>query len=394
MRILRIIASMDPKSGGPAEGIRQVSRALAIDGHYTECLTLDDPLSNWLVDQPITIHAVGPGWGGYAYAPKLKTWLLCHARNYDAIVISGLWQYHSIASRNTLTSMGIPYLVFTHGMLDPWFKRNYPLKHLKKMLYWPWADYKVLRDAHAVLFTSEEERQLAKQSFRLYRANESVVNYGTSTPPQNKEFFRSKFFQQYPLLQGKRLFTFLSRIHEKKGCDLLIAAFAKVVHQDSNLHLIIAGPDQTNWIPELKKIAESFGISEHITWIGMLQGDEKWAVLNASEVFVLPSHQENFGIAVAEALGCGLPVLISDKVNIWREIHADRAGMVGADTLDGIESLLKAWAALAPSTRQDMAGEALRTFNNRYTIEASASSLLKNIEAMLEVTKYHSSKIQ
>lgn len=382
MKILRIISSMDPKTGGPAEGIRQVSRALKLQGHETECLTLDDPAASWIAGQPIKVHAMGPGWGGYGYAPKFKVWLKQHAADYDAIVIGGIWQYHSIAARDVLFGLGIPYLIFTHGMLDPWFKHTYPLKHLKKSLYWPWTDYRVLRDAHAVLFTSEEEKILARQSFGLYRANEAVVNYGTSTPPQNKAELRDKFFAQYPALSGKRLITFLSRIHEKKGCDLLVAAFAKIADSDPNLHLVMAGPDQTNLIPALKALAESLGIAQKITWTGMLQGDAKWGALYASEVFALPSHQENFGIAVAEALGCGLPVIISDKVNIWREIDADGAGLVAPDTLEGTEKTLRTWIAMSSNERADMAARAEQTFKNRYTVEAMASSLLANIESM------------
>ncbi|MGZ3240166.1 MAG: glycosyltransferase [Burkholderiaceae bacterium] len=380
MRILRIIASMDPKGGGPAEGIRQVGLALARMGHQTECLTADDPQAHWLAAQPFLIHALGPGRGSYAYCPGMKAWLKQHAHNYDAIIISGLWQHPGLVARNILVSMDIPYLLFTHGMLDPWFKHTYPFKHIKKWLYWPWAEYRVLRDARAVLFTSEEERLLARQSFRLYRAHEAVVNYGTSTPPQNSVSLREGFLDAYPSLRGKRLLIFLSRIHEKKGCDLLIDAFAKVASHNPLLHLVMAGPDQTGWVPALQQQARTLGVFDRISWTGMLEGDMKWGAFYAGEAFVLPSHQENFGIAVAEALGCGLPVLISDKVNIWREIEADGAGVVGTDTVEGTEQTLRHWLALDATGRQCMADQARATFKCRYTVEAMAESLLAMIE--------------
>ena len=320
--------------------------------------------------------------GGYGYTPRFKVWLRAHAADYDAIIISGIWQYHSIAARDVLVALGIPYLIFTHGMLDPWFKHTYPLKHIKKMLYWPWSDYRVLRDAYAVLFTSEEERILARQSFGLYKANEVVVNYGTSSPPQNCAALRETFLQQHPELNGKRLITFLSRINEKKGCDLLIGAFARVAASDPRLQLVMVGPDRDNLRPILSEQAERLGIGARISWTGMLQGDTKWGALYASEVFVLPSHQENFGIAVAEALGCGLPVLISDKVNIWREIKADGAGLVEPDTLEGTTAALRTWIALSPEQQQTMASCAANTFGRRYTVEAMAESILDNIAAM------------
>ncbi|HMG05900.1 MAG TPA: hypothetical protein VK581_10585, partial [Chthoniobacterales bacterium] len=112
---------------------------------------------------------------------------------------------------------------FPHGMLDPWFKRTYPRKHMKKLLYWPWAEYRVLRDAAAVLFTSEEERRLARESFSLYHCKEIVVNYGTAAPEVDLESAREDFLEAFPKLRGQRFFLFLGRLHEKKGCDLLIS---------------------------------------------------------------------------------------------------------------------------------------------------------------------------
>jgi glycosyltransferase involved in cell wall biosynthesis len=264
-------------------------------------------------------------------------------------------------------------------MMDPWFKVTYPIKHLKKWLYWPWADYRVLRDARAVLFTSEEERLLARKSFWLYQAKEAVVAYGTSTPPQNSKALRDIFLAAYPELRGKRILTFLSRIHEKKGCDLLIEAFARVANLNSSLHLLIAGPDQTNLKPKLLAMARALGIADRVSWAGMLQGDMKWGAFYSSEVYLLPSHQENFGIAVAEALACGLPVLISDKVNIWREIQADGVGIVNSDTVEGTEKTLRSWIALSKQAQDEMAKKAKVTFEKRFTVDAMADSLIEVI---------------
>ena len=126
---------------------------------------------------------MGPGRSYYRYAPRLLPWLRQHAKDYDAVIVNGLWQYTTHATWRALNKGSVPYYVFTHGMLDPWFKRTYPLKHLKKWLFWPWADYRALRDAKAVFFTCEEERLLARQSFWLYRCHETVVSYGTGAPP-------------------------------------------------------------------------------------------------------------------------------------------------------------------------------------------------------------------
>ena len=376
MRLLHIIPSVNPQGGGPMEGVRQRGLRLQELGHSVEVLTLDDPQAAFVSSFPLPVHAMGPGKGSYQYSAKLQPWLLAHARSYDAIVVNGIWQYHSFGAWRALARMGVPYFVFTHGMLDPWFKHSYPLKHLKKWLYWPWGDYRVLRDAQAVLFTSEDERVLARQSFWLYRAREAVVSYGTKSPPTHAAQLRAQFLAAHPDLQGKRVLLFLSRIQEKKGCDLLIEAFAKVADQDPALHLLMAGPDQTGWVAELKALAQARGVASRISWPGMLQGDTKWGAFYSAEAFVLPSHQENFGIAVAEAMGCGLPVLISDKVNIWREIQADGAGIVNSDTVEGTVQTLKQWLGMKPDAQQAMGLQAKRSFEARFTVDAMAASLL------------------
>ena len=367
------------------EGVRQVGMKKIEMGHSISILTLDDPASPFIEEYPLKVHAIGPSIGSYRYNSRLVPWLQENVDCYDIVIINGLWQYHGFGSWRVLHRKKIPYFVFCHGMLDPWFKHTYPLKHLKKWLYWPWAEYRLLRDATAVFFTCEEERILARQSFWLYKVREQVVTYGTKAPPSDGVALADTFYIQYPALREKRVFLFLSRIQEKKGCDLTIEAFAEVASHDASLHLVIAGPGQQKYQEKLQALAQRLGIADRITWTGMLQGDMKWGAFYASEAYVLSSHQENFGIAVAESLGCGVPVLISDKVNIWREIEADGAGIVNPDTLAGSKESLKRWLALDETARQQMEANAKRCFEERFTVEAMAKSIA---EATLKWLKY------
>ncbi len=380
MKILQVISSVNPQGGGPIEGVKQLYKSLGELGVTVEIACCDAPGAPWhAVDGMPTIHALGPPRLGYAYAPRLLPWLRQNAPRFDAVIVNGLWQYHGLAVRQALAGSKVPYFVFTHGMLDPWFKHTYPLKHLKKWLYWPWGEYRVLRDARAVVFTCEEERLLARQSFWLYRANEAVTSYGTSSPPANGAELAQNFLATNPQLQGKRIALFLSRIQEKKGCDLLLEAFAQVAGQDERLHLVMAGPDQTGWAAELKAQAKRLGIAHRISWPGMLQGDAKWGAFYAAEVFCLPSHQENFGIVVAEALACGKPVLISNKVNIWREIESDAAGFVDEDTIAGTVRNLQRWLALDAGAYVQMAERARQCFAQRFHIRRAAERLIEII---------------
>lgn len=375
MRILHAITSANPAGGGVIAAIEQLARVHMRWGHTVEVVSLDDPSVDWLAEVPFKMYALGPSISSYAYSQRFVPWLKANGKNYDCIVVNGLWQYTGLGVLQANT--GVPYFVFPHGMLDPWFKATYPLKHLKKWLYWPWGEYQVLRKAKAVLFTCEAEKQLARQSFWLYTCRETVAHLGVDAPPGDPLHQRQVFLERFPALKNKRLILFLGRLHIKKGCDLLIQAFARIAALEDRLHLVMAGPDQTDWQGSLQKMAQQLGIAERICWPGMLSGDLKWGALRSAEVFVLPSHQENFGIAVVEALACGLPVLISDKVNIWQEICADRAGLVAEDTLEGTVNLLQRWLSLTPEEQSTMTATAKTAFASRFAVEHAAHRCLQ-----------------
>ena len=407
MKILHAIQSTNPVGGGPIEGVRQLAAAQSRLGCYSEVVSLDPPDAPWLADFPLPHYPMGPVGGRYSWSPRLIPWLKAHHRDYDVVVVNGLWQFHGLAVRTALYGSGTPYCVFPHGMLDPWFKRRYPLKHLKKWLYWPWAEYRILRDAAAVLFTTEEERLLARQSFWLYRCREAVVHHGTEGPTGDATLQRSIFFQAFPALAGKRLLLFLGRIHEKKGCDLLVEAFHRFAGSAANagqggggthplhsapaqrnpheppFHLVLAGPGETEYGARVRDIARRLGIEERIEWTGMLTGDLKWGAFHAAEAFVLPSHQENFGISVAESLACGTPVLISNKVNIWREIEEDEAGLVETDDLAGTVRLLERWGRLDERQRTAMRRAARTCFEKRFEIGRAAEKLRDTLAAVV-----------
>jgi len=376
MKILRVISSVNPTGGGPIEGVLQSSKLLMNQGHLIELASLDNPNEEYLQQIPIVTHALGPAKGTYAYNANFQVWLNNHVKDYDVILVQGLWQFCGYATRKACIKNNIPYFIFTHGMLDPWFKMTYPLKHLKKWLYWPWGEYRVLRDAKKVFFTTEEEKILARQSFWLYRCNEQVLSYGTAGSQGNKTEQQQLFLQQQPHLKDKPFLLFLSRIHQKKGIDHLIKSFAAQQALLGDTELVIAGPDQVGWQAELEQLATTLGVADKITWTGMLSGDLKWGAYHCADAFILPSHQENFGIVVAEALSCNVPVLISNKVNIWREIQADQAGFVADDTLEGCNTLIQQWQQQSESKKNNLRINARQCFLKHFEINKAAESLI------------------
>ena len=350
-------------------------------GHRVEVASLDAPEDPWVRSCGLPVHACGPAALAYGYSRRLVPWLQANMANYDAVIVNGIWEYHSLAVRRALRTSQTPYFVFPHGMLDPWFRKTFPLKHLKKSLYWPWGGYPVLRDAEAVIFTAEEERLLARESFPLYSCREKVVSLGTSGAPPDAAAQRRAFFEQFPETRDQRVLLFMGRIHPKKGCDLAIEAFASVLRGQPGWRLVFAGPDQIGWQNVLKTRAAALGIADRITWTGMLTGDAKWGAYRAADALLLPSHQENFGMVVSEALACGVPGLISNKVNIWREVLQDGAGIVAVDDLEGVCQLLRTWTSMNSADQSSMRQRARRCFEQRFEINKAADSILSCIGA-------------
>ena len=387
MKILRVIPSMNPNQGGPCQGIRNSIPELEKLGTTNEVVCLDEPTSEYLGKDSFLIHALGIAKTPLKYHKNLVPWLLENYQNFDIIIIHGLWSYHSHAAiktflrykkQNTITPK---IYVMPHGMLDPYFQKaeSRKLKALRNDIYWKFFENKVINEADGILFTCEEELLLARTTFPNYKPKKEInVGYGIQPPPKYSAEMKAVFSKKVPNWNGKPHLLFLSRIHPKKGVDLLINAFLKLEKELDDLpQLIIAGPG----------LEEAYGVamqelaapSKNIVFPGMLSGDAKWGAFYESEVFVLPSHQENFGIAVVEALACAKPVLISNKVNIWREIIKGKGGIVKDDTDTETYQLLKDWLTLNNEQKAQMSKDAQNVFLEHYTIEQAGKQLFNSI---------------
>ena len=383
MRLLHVIHDLSPAGGGPPENLLQLSYGYREVGVDLEVLSLDAPDAPYLGRYPFKVHAFGPVSSSFGYSATSRAWLKANVANYDAILVDALWQYQGTVARTSALAAGVPYLVFPHGMLDPWFRNRYPFKHIKKLIFWWLLQYRILRDASRVIFTTEAERELAPQTFWPHQWRSAVVPLGTSRPPGNAARQRAAFYSLFPALKGRRFLLFLSRIHEKKGCDLLLKAFCQVAAQYPDLDLVLAGPDQEGLRPALETIVQGKGFASRVHWPGMLEGDAKWGAFHAAEAFILPSHQENFGIAIAEAIACRLPVLISNKINIWHYITEDETGFVEDDTEAGTLQLLKRWLTLTPSERAAMIDRTDASFEKRFSMRNCAAAIRELVEASL-----------
>jgi glycosyltransferase involved in cell wall biosynthesis len=391
---------------------------MAAMGVENEVVCCDTPDKEWIGSDAFPLHALGPGRFGFSYTPKLGPWLRENARRFDAVVVHGMWQWPGICTVRALASGRKPncfsnsppvtrhplLFVMPHGMLDPWFQRDRSrqVKAVRNWFYWWMVERWVVNGAAGLLFTCQEELRLARTTFGGYRPRRELnVGYGIEEPPEFSERMRAAFLKKVPGLGERRYLLFLGRIHPKKGVEMLVRAFARVRSELTSARspevrefpeLVIAGPGwDSDYGREVRGLIDeanrSISSTKHRTLktensapihiVDMLSGAEKWGALHGCEAFVLPSHQENFGIAVVEALGCGRPVLISNKVNIWREISEDGAGLVEEDSLEGTARLLALFAAgeLAGGD----SGRFRECFRRRFEIQQAARRLLEAV---------------
>ena len=404
---------MDPSYGGPSQCLRDLIPEWNRHGCSNEVLCLDASDSPFLGKDPFPIHAVGERKGPLGYHSALFPWLLEHLCSYDSVVIHGLWQWHTLATRRACRHLTtkVPYFVMPHGNLDPWFQRDKSrrLKAVRNWLYWKLCEHRVIRDAEAMLFTCEEELQLAREAFFPYRPRKAaVVGLGVPPPPAATGAMTDAFRKSCPELpESQPYLLFLSRLHPKKGVDILIKAYAEVFglglsSQDSPLPstvpaLVIAGPLESDFAREMIHLAGALlsgsvftpsstpqlpsstdgGNRPSIHFTGMLQGDSKWGAFYGCEAFILPSHQENFGIAVAEALACDKPVLISNKVNIWREIESSGGGLVREDTEAETKSLMLDWSQKVASGNHSLTP--IKCYQAHFTTKECAARFVRSI---------------
>jgi glycosyltransferase involved in cell wall biosynthesis len=276
-----------------------------------------------------------------------------------------------------------------HGMLDPSLHAAYPLKHFKKRIYWRLFERRILLDARAVLFTCEEERRVGQQSFSRFEGRGAVITYGTAGPSGTPESWSAAWRERCPGVAGRPYFIFLGRLHSKKGIGLLLGAYARLLRETPEgtcvpPALVIAGPSASDsYLRSLRSLAHRERIDGAVHWPGMLNGPAKWGALQGAAAFVLPSFQENFGLAVVESLACGRPVLISDRVNIWRELTEDKAALVEPANEEGAFNLLRRWLSLSPVSQQAMSDAARASYAKRFEISAAAKNFAEQLSQLI-----------
>ena len=242
--------------------------------------------------------------------------------NFDLVHIHSLYMYHDRAAANAARRHGVPYVVQPHGSMDPYIWKRH---RARKAIFEWWFQNRVLEQAAAIHYTTADEWRLAAPVSRNPRG--FIAPNGVDTDEFAHLPEKGSFRKKHPEIGDRPIILFLGRLNFKKGLDLLAPAFGEVLAAGHDAHLVIAGPDD-NMAEKMRGWLSDANALERATFTGMIVGEERLGALADATMFVLPSYSENFGIAVTEAMACGLPVVISDAVNIWPDIAAADAGLV------------------------------------------------------------------
>lgn len=346
MRILHVVPGVSQKYGGPSN-IPGLLRGLIRHGVDAALLTtdadpggrLDVPLDVPVVQDgvPCVFHHVWPIGRRYGFAPSLISTLRRTVASYDLVHIHWLYNFACIAAARAALAAGIPFVVQPRASLDPHMRRK---NRTLKCAYLSTVGRPLLTRAAAVVFTAEQERDLASYG---PRRPEWIIPNGLDASAYSRLPPAGTFRRAFPALDGPFL-LFLGRLSRQKGLDLLLGAFQRISHARGDLWLVLAGPDHEGFEAHVRALARQLGVESRVLFTGMLTGERKLAAFVDAELFVLPSYAENFGGVIIEALACGLPVLISDQVNIYRELSTAGVATVVSCSVDsvtaGIESAL------------------------------------------------------
>jgi glycosyltransferase involved in cell wall biosynthesis len=396
LKILHIISSANPKIGGPIQGIRNYEKALIELGIQRDLVCFDSPeaIKGWEFPSTLNVIGLGTAKTGWQYNKTFVPWLEANTKNYDRIIMNGMWSYHTYATIkviDTLKNENSPvpkvYLM-PHGMLDPWFQKDKTrrIKAIRNYLYWHLIEKKVVNTVDGLLFTCQEELLLARTTFKWYNPQKEYnIGYGIVAPPKKSNAMLDGFCNQFNISRDKPYLLFLSRIHPKKGVDLLLEAYTDLLSKsqfmDTIPQLIIAGSGMdTDFGKQLLQYVATHPIlQDKVQFVGHIGGDLKWGALYGCAAFILPSHQENFGIAIAEALACSKAVLITNKVNIYREIENGNGGYIAEDTLQGTYNNLYNWLSLSAEEKVAMGKNAYAVYEHHFNIEQAAKSYFQTM---------------
>ena len=380
MKILHVIPSVAPVRGGPSQAVLGMVKALREQGIDAEIATTNDngkellnvPLGDRIIYQDVPVWFLprfSLAMKEFIFSAALTKWLWQHIGDYDLVHSHYLFSYGSTCAGLFARLNKIPYVVRTIGQLTPWALAQ---NRLKKEIYSFLIERHNLNSAAAIHCTASEEA-------------DDVRNFGINTPtitlplgvdkPEILPKAKTEIRSLYNIPANKPIVLFLSRLHYKKRPDLLIESLGELCKLGQEFHLIMAGSGEDDYVNYLQNLVKDNSLSESTSFVGFVSGRKKDLLLQGSDIFVLPSFSENFGIAVAEAAIAGLPIIITPGVQIAPEIASANAGLIVEGEKAALISALSQLLS-SPQLRSQMGQNAQKLASQRYSWEVIAKQLI------------------
>ena len=310
MRIMQVIQFFSPEMGGSVGNVYGLSKTLVKMGHeVTICTTdfaFDEVYSRELAG--VSIKKFPSKYGKYRYTPQMKDWLGRVIKDYDILHLNNYWGYQNMIASSAAAKAGIPYVVSPHGSI-PIIMNGFIKKYLFDIIF----GVRILRKASRVIGVSElERRQIASKGVH----DDKIVTISNAVilPPEDIRG-GNEFRERYGIPEDKMILLYLGRVHKRKGVDILIKAFSKLLKDGYSMVLIVTGPDD-GFIKGAQALIKELGIEKDVLLTGPLYGRDKYLAYCAADIYVLNSSYEIFGNTILEACSCGTPVVINDKGGI------------------------------------------------------------------------------
>ncbi|MDJ0731778.1 MAG: hormogonium polysaccharide biosynthesis glycosyltransferase HpsP [Crocosphaera sp.] len=389
MKILQIVPSISLVYGGPSQMVLGLCAALAKVGVDVTILTTNSngDTGQAPLDVPLGVPIEQEGYKiiyfpcspfrRYKFSLALLQWLTQHAKDYDIAHLHALFSPVTTAAATIARYQKLPYILRPLGTLDP---ADLKKKRRLKQIYGNLLERPNIAGSAALHFTTEEEANI---SYRYGVATQDlIIPLGVDFPDSlpSKGATRNSL----GLPTGVPLLLFMSRIDPKKGLNFLIEATEKLLKKGLEFHLILAGsnPQDPVYEEKIKQQISNSSLSKHTTITGFVKGDLKLGLLQDADVFILPSYYENFGIAVAEAMAVGTPVVISQGVYIWPDVKTYDAGWVTTLEVDALAKAIET-AMISPKIREQKGKKAYQLVKDKYSWSAIAQQVIDAYKSLI-----------
>lgn len=334
MNVLHVVPYINLSAGGPSVAVRNFAKNSGEYGWQARIVTTrmfydskEHNLEKSLRKENLSVRIIRAGRWRPLLALERRT-LEREIQEADVVHLHTLWTPLTAYTRSICSKLAKPYILMPHGMLSSYSLRR---KGIRKRIYYRLIEKYNVEQARCLMFTSRYEQELAAEAFPgLPRGTVVPLGAGESVVRDRAELAES-FRNKYPIVAGKRIILFLSRIHPVKGLDRLLGNFQSILATHPNAMLVVVGGGDNRYVKQLINTVSDKNLEHAVVFTGPLMSESKWEAYAAAEVFVLPSRHENFGLVVAEAMHMGLPVIVTDKVGVSPYIVEHDAGIVLED---------------------------------------------------------------